>query len=52
MNKILYSIAVVALFASCAKSYKIEGASSVSSLDGSKLFLAAVKDGEIGRAHV
>lgn len=46
MNKILYSIAVVALFASCAKSYKIEGASSVSSLDGSKLFLAAVKDGE------
>lgn len=36
----------MALFASCAKSYKIEGASSVSSLDGSKLFLAAVKDGE------
>lgn len=46
MNKLLYSIAIVALFASCAKSYKIEGASSVASLDGSKLFLAAVKDGE------
>lgn len=46
MNKILYSVVIVALFASCAKSYKIEGASSVSSLDGSKLFLAAVKDGE------
>lgn len=46
MNKILYSIAVVALFASCAKSYKIEGTSSVFALDGSKLFLAAVKDGE------
>jgi len=46
MNKILYFIVVIALFSSCAKSYKIEGTSSVFALDGAKLFLAAVKDGE------
>lgn len=47
MDKILYSLAVITLFASCAKSYKIEGTSSVFSLDGSKLFLDAVSDGEV-----
>ena len=47
MNKIFYLIAIVAVFASCAKSYKIDGTSSVSYLDGSQMFLAAMKDGEV-----
>lgn len=46
MNKILYLLTVTALLSSCAKSYKIEGTSSVFALDGAKLFLAAIKDGE------
>lgn len=47
MNKILYIFAVIAVFTSCAESYNIQGASSVSSLDGSKLYLKAVKDKEL-----
>lgn len=47
MNKIFYLMAVVATLASCAKSYKIDGTSSVSYLDGSKMFLAAMKDGDV-----
>lgn len=33
--------------ASCAETYHIEGASSVSSLDGSKLYLKAIKDKDV-----
>ena len=44
MNRILYFLAVLAAFTSCAESYNIQGASSVSSLDGSKLYLKAIKD--------
>jgi len=47
MNKILYIFAVLALFSSCAESYNIQGASSVSSLDGSKLYLKAIKDKQL-----
>lgn len=47
MNKILYLFAIVAAFASCAQSYNIQGASSVSSLDGSKLYLKAIRGGEL-----
>lgn len=47
MNKILYAFAVMALFASCAESYSVHGSSSISSLDGSKLYLKAVKDNEL-----
>lgn len=47
MNKILYTFAVVATLASCASSYSVEGLSSVSSLDGSKLYLKAVKNNEL-----
>jgi len=47
MNKILYMFAVVAVFTSCAKSYNVTGSSSVSALDGSKLYLRAVKNGEL-----
>lgn len=46
MNKIFYLVALVAALTSCSKAYKIEGTSSVASLDGSKLFLTAIKDGE------
>lgn len=47
MNKILFASVVVALFASCASSYNVTGSSSVSALDGSKLYLKALKSGTI-----
>lgn len=47
MNKILYATLIVALFASCASSYNVTGSSSVSALDGSKLYLKALKSGEV-----
>ncbi|MBR1688839.1 MAG: DUF4369 domain-containing protein [Prevotella sp.] len=47
MNKILYALAVVAAFTSCAASYNVQGSSSVSSLDGSKLYLKTIKGGEL-----
>ena len=46
MNKIIYTFALVAVLTSCASSYRVEGSSSVSALDGNKLYLRAVKDGE------
>ncbi len=46
MKKVLILSVVVALFASCASSYSVEGSSSVSALDGSKLYLKALKDSE------
>ena len=49
MNKFLYSVVVVVTLASCAEqfseTYNIQGASSVSVLDGSKLYLK-VMDGQ------
>ncbi len=47
MNKILYTLVVIATLTSCAESYSIQGTSSVSSLDGSKLYLKTVKDQEL-----
>ena len=47
MNRILYFFAVVVAFTSCAESYNIQGASSVSSLDGSKLYLKGIKNNEL-----
>ena len=47
MIRILYASLLVALFASCASSYNVTGSSSVSALDGSKLYLRAFKSGEI-----
>jgi hypothetical protein len=47
MNRILYATFVVALFSSCARSYNVTGSSSVSALDGSKLYLKALKSGEV-----
>ncbi len=47
MNKVLFASAVVAFLASCASSYRVEGPSSVSALDGSKLYLRVLKSGEL-----
>src|SRR5574344_434154 len=47
MHKILFAFATMALMASCAKSYNVQGSSSISSLDGSKLYLKAVKNNEL-----
>lgn len=47
MNKVLYALLVVVTFVSCADSYSIQGSSSVSSLDGSKLYLKTIKDQEL-----
>ena len=47
MIKFLYALAAMAVLASCANSYNVEGSSSVSSLDGSKLYLKTVDDNEL-----
>lgn len=44
MNRYFYALILVATITSCAETYNIEGTSSVSSLDGSKLYLKAVKN--------
>ena len=46
MKKVLFLSAIVALFVSCASSYSVEGSSSVSAMDGSKLYLKALKNNE------
>ncbi len=47
MNKILYAILIVAAFTSCAETYSIQGSSTVSRLDGSKLYLKVVRDNKL-----
>ena len=47
MNKILYAFVIVAVFTSCAESYSVQGSSSISQLDGSKLYLKALKNQEL-----
>ena len=47
MRKILFLCAAVMALASCEESYKIQGASSVSQLDGSKLYLKVLQDKEL-----
>jgi hypothetical protein len=47
MKKTLCIAIVVAALTSCAKSYNVQGSSSVTALDGSKLYLKAIKDGDI-----
>ena len=47
MNKILYILSAVAALASCTSSYNVQGSSSVAALDGSKLYLKALKSGEL-----
>ena len=43
MNRILYAFLFVAVLTSCASSYNVQGTSSVTALDGSKLYLKAIK---------
>ena len=47
MNKILYMFVLVAAVSSCASSYNVQGSSSISALDGSKLYLKALKNNEV-----
>jgi hypothetical protein len=47
MKKVFYLIACVALLASCADQYNIQGSSTVSVLDGSKLYLKVLKDTDL-----
>lgn len=47
MSKILYASVMVALLTSCASSYNVTGSSSVSALDGSKLYLKTLKSGAV-----
>lgn len=46
MNRIFPLMLLLVLFASCSRKYKIEGVSSVTSLDGKMLFLKTLKDGQ------
>ena len=47
MNKVIYALVIACSLASCAESYSVEGASSVSALDGNKLYLKTIKDNEL-----
>ncbi len=44
MNKILSAIVTALVFTSCSTAYNVQGSSSVTSLDGSKLYLKTVQD--------
>ncbi|MCD8184381.1 MAG: DUF4369 domain-containing protein [Bacteroides sp.] len=46
VNRILSLLLLLALFASCTRKYKIEGNSSVTSLDGKMLFLKTLQNGQ------
>jgi len=47
MKRVLYLIACVAVLTSCAEQYNIQGTSSLSVLDGSKLYLKVLKDKDL-----
>ena len=47
MKKIFYALLTAITFVSCAESYTIQGSTSVSALDGSKLYLKALKEGAV-----
>ena len=47
MNRIFYALMVVCTLVSCADSYSVQGSSSVSALDGSKLYLKSIKNNEL-----
>lgn len=46
-KSLLYALVAVSALASCSESYSVQGSSSIASLDGSKLYLKAVKSGEL-----
>ena len=45
VNRILPLMLLLVLFASCSRKYKVEGVSSVTSLDGKMLYLKTLRDG-------
>lgn len=47
MKKLFHVLVAVATLTSCASSYNVEGSSSVSALDGSKLYLKTIKNNEL-----
>lgn len=47
MKKILYTLALAASITSCVSSYNVEGSSTISALDGSKLYLKAIKNNQM-----
>lgn len=46
MKKFFVLPVIIVFLASCASSYNVEGSSSISALDGSKLYLKAIKNNE------
>lgn len=46
MKKIFYAFIVLAALTSCADAYNIKGNSTISSLDGSKLYLKVIENGK------
>lgn len=46
VNRVLPLLFLLVVFASCSRKYKIEGSSSVTSLDGKMLFLKTLQNGE------
>lgn len=46
VSRILPFLLLAMLLASCSRKYKIEGSSSVTSLDGKMLFLKTLRNGE------
>lgn len=46
VNRVLPLLLLLVIFASCSRKYKIEGSSSVTSLDGKMLFLKTLQNGE------
>lgn len=47
MKKILYTLALAVALTSCVGSYNVEGSSSITALDGSKLYLKAIKNNQL-----
>lgn len=47
MKKVLYALFFSGMLVSCAESYSVHGSSSVTALDGSKLYLKAIKNNEL-----
>lgn len=47
MSKLFIVVMTVLMLTSCAQSYHVQGTSSVSSLDGSKLYLKTIDEGEL-----
>lgn len=46
VNRILPLLLLLVFFTSCARKYKVEGSSSVTSLDGKMLFLKTLQNGQ------